>query len=100
MSPGDLIDKLSPHARVATALIPFIGAIIVLRLISGKNRFRRTVLSLATMWFAINLLVAPYSMADAPRDFQPERAATVDRGRYPKQVFFRLRFRVLPYRLK
>ena len=61
MWPGDLIDQLSPHARVATALIPFIGA-IVLRLILGKNRFTRAILSLSTMWFAINVLLAPYSV--------------------------------------
>lgn len=61
MPPGNFIDQLSPHARVATALIPFIGA-IVLRLVLGKNRVTRVVLSLATMWFAINVLMAPYSM--------------------------------------
>ena len=61
MSPGDLIDTLSPHARVATALVPFIGA-IVMRLVLGKNRLTRAVLSVATMWFAMNVLLAPYSM--------------------------------------
>lgn len=58
---GNLIDVISPHARVATALIPFLGA-IVLRLILGKNMFTRAVLSAATMWFAINVLLAPYSL--------------------------------------
>jgi len=28
----------------------------------GKNRFTRAMLSLATMWFAINILLAPYSV--------------------------------------
>jgi hypothetical protein len=58
---GSLVDAISPHARVATALIPFLLA-IVLRLILGKNQFTRAALSLATMWFAINVLMAPYSV--------------------------------------
>ena len=58
---GSLVDTFSPHARVATALIPFLAA-LVLRLALGKNRFTRAVLSLATMWFAINVLLAPYSV--------------------------------------
>ena len=58
---GSLVDAISPHARVATALIPFLGA-LVLRLMLGKNRLTRAVLSLATMWFAINVLMAPYSL--------------------------------------
>ena len=58
---GGLIDALSPHARVATALIPFLVA-LVLRLAIGKNRLTRVALSVATMWFAINVLMAPYSV--------------------------------------
>lgn len=61
MSPGQLFDQISPHARVATALIPFLAA-ICLRLILGKNRMTRAMLSVATMWFAINVLMAPYSV--------------------------------------
>ena len=61
MSPGELFDQISPHARVATALIPFLVA-LSLRLVMGKNRVTRAVLSLATMWFAINVLMAPYSV--------------------------------------
>ena len=61
MSPGALFDQISPHARVATALIPFLVA-LSLRLLLGKNRMTRAVLSIATMWFAINILLAPYSV--------------------------------------
>jgi hypothetical protein len=61
MSPGDLIDELSPHARVATALIPFLAALLI-RLLFGKNRLTRAILSLSTMWFAINVLMAPFSV--------------------------------------
>lgn len=60
MWPGALFDQITPHARVATALIPFLSA-LVLRLIVGKNRLTRAALSLATMWFAINVLLTPYS---------------------------------------
>ena len=60
MSPGAFFDQITPHARVATALIPFLAA-LVLRLILGKNRLTRAALSLATMWFAINVLLTPYS---------------------------------------
>lgn len=66
MWPGTLFDQLTPHARVATALIPFLVA-LVLRLIMGKNRFTRGALSVATMWFAINVLLTPYS-ADMQRE--------------------------------
>ena len=61
MSPGDLFDELSPHARVATALMPFLAALL-LRLLFGKNRLTRAILSLSTMWFAINVLMAPFSL--------------------------------------
>lgn len=61
MPMGSFVDALSPHVRVATALIPFLAA-LVLRLIIGKNRLSRVVLSLATMWFAVNVLMAPYSV--------------------------------------
>jgi len=61
MSPGSLIDALSPHTRVATALVPFLAALVA-RLLFGKNRFTRAILSLSTMWFAINVLLAPFSV--------------------------------------
>ena len=61
MPPGSPFDAISPHAKVAIALIPFLAA-LVLRLIIGKNGLTRGVLALATMWFAINVLMAPYSL--------------------------------------
>jgi hypothetical protein len=60
VSAGTIIRELSPYARVATALAPFLLA-IVLRLIFGKNQATRALLSISTMWFAINVLLAPYS---------------------------------------
>lgn len=60
MLPVTLLDNLSPYARVATAIAPFLAA-IVLRLVLGKNRMTRILLSISTTWFAINILMAPYS---------------------------------------
>jgi len=58
---GNLVDTLSPLARVATAVIPFLLA-LVLRLLLGKNRATRIALSVATVWFSANVLLAPYSL--------------------------------------
>jgi hypothetical protein len=43
-----------------TAITPFLAA-IVLRLIFGKNRVTRALLSISTIWFAVNVFMAPYS---------------------------------------
>ena len=56
----NILNALSPHARVATAVAPFLLAII-LRLIAGKNRVTQLLLSLSATWFAINILMAPFS---------------------------------------
>jgi hypothetical protein len=55
-----ILDDLSPQLRVATAVIPFAVAMVV-RLVAGKNRYTRLAVSFGTMWFAINVLMAPYS---------------------------------------
>ena len=55
-----LLEDLSPHARVITAVLPFVVA-IVLRIVLGKNRVTRMLISLSTVWFAANVLMAPYS---------------------------------------
>jgi hypothetical protein len=60
MLPGRIFAHLSPYARVLTAVTPFLVA-IVLRLIFGKNRVTRALLSVSTMWFAANVFMAPYS---------------------------------------
>jgi len=56
----DLLDGLSPAARVATAVLPFVLA-IMLRLTSGKSKTADWLITLATVWFATNVLMAPYS---------------------------------------
>jgi hypothetical protein len=55
-----LADTLSPHVRVATAVAPFAGAMI-LRFALGTNRFIQWLIWASTMWFLINVLLAPYS---------------------------------------
>ena len=66
-----LLEDLSPHARVATAVAPFLLA-IALRVLLGRNRVTRMLISLGTMWFAINVLMAPYS-ARMTQDIQDLR---------------------------
>jgi hypothetical protein len=60
VSPADIISGLSPHARVATAVLPFAFAVFV-RLILGGNQLTRWLMSLSVLWFAANILMAPYS---------------------------------------
>jgi len=55
-----IFDRLSPYARVVTAITPFLAA-IVLRLMFGKNQVTRALLSISTIWFAMNVFLAPYS---------------------------------------
>ena len=56
----NLFEALSPHARVVAAVAPFALA-VVLRLMLGRTWLTRTLISLTTMWFAINVMAAPYS---------------------------------------
>lgn len=54
------LDGLTPDARVGTALVPFVVAIL-LRLLLGRTQLTRWSVLIGTMWFAINVLLAPYS---------------------------------------
>jgi hypothetical protein len=58
--PGSIIDSFTPNARVATALAPFAVALMS-RIILGRGNLTRWLITLSTMWFAINVLMAPYS---------------------------------------
>jgi hypothetical protein len=60
MYPGTILDELTPHARVATAIAPFAAAIIM-RIAFGRNGLTRWMLTIGTTWFAINVMLAPYS---------------------------------------
>lgn len=55
-----MFNDLSPHARVATAVLPFAVAIFM-RLVLGNSQLTRWLISLGVMWFAANILMAPYS---------------------------------------
>jgi hypothetical protein len=43
-----------------TAVVPFAVAML-LRLILGRTHLTRWAVTIGTMWFAINVLLAPYS---------------------------------------
>jgi hypothetical protein len=60
MSPGSTFADLSPHARVVTAALPFALAIFV-RLLVGNNLLSRWLILLSVLWFAANVMMAPYS---------------------------------------
>jgi len=59
MLPG-IFETLSPHARIATAVLPVVLAMAA-RIIWGSNRITKTLLSLCTIWFVVNVVIAPYS---------------------------------------
>jgi hypothetical protein len=57
---GKVFAQLSPHARVATAVLPFFFAMVA-RLLWGKSRIMGWLMTLSTIWLVINVLMAPYS---------------------------------------
>jgi hypothetical protein len=57
-----ILEELSPHVRLATAVLPFAVAML-LRLAMGRSRLAGVLISLSTAWFALNVFVAPYSPA-------------------------------------
>jgi hypothetical protein len=61
MQQGNVLYELSPQVRVVTAALPFTIAIFV-RLVMGNNQLTRWLLSLSVLWFAVNVLMAPYSV--------------------------------------
>jgi hypothetical protein len=60
VNPWSALMELGPYARVMTAVAPFVAA-SALRMMFGKGRKTRLQLSLSVMWFAVNVLLAPYS---------------------------------------
>ncbi|HEV3334260.1 MAG TPA: hypothetical protein VG096_24910 [Bryobacteraceae bacterium] len=54
-------EELPPNARVAVALVPFLLALVA-RLLFGKNHITQSVLWLATMWFTLSVMMAPFSL--------------------------------------
>lgn len=57
---GSPLDYLTPEGRVEMAVAPVVIAML-LRLLLGRTQFTRWTLMIGTMWFAINILMAPYS---------------------------------------
>jgi hypothetical protein len=60
VSPGNIFTDLSPQARVVAAVLPFALAIFA-RLVLGNNTLTRWLISLSVIWFAANILLAPYT---------------------------------------
>lgn len=60
MSLWDIFAALGPYARVTTAVSPFVCA-VMLRLFFGRSRLTAWFVSASTMWFLVNVLLAPYS---------------------------------------
>ena len=69
---GSILNHLSPYARIITAVMPFLLAVAI-RFICGKNQVTKVLLSISAMWFAVNILLAPYS-AGMQRDLAQVRA--------------------------
>ena len=61
MLPGFTLDAVTPDARVATAVAPFVVAMVVAGRILGEAISPAGWLPSSTMWFAFNVLMAPYS---------------------------------------
>ncbi|MEO8596559.1 MAG: hypothetical protein ABI759_24795 [Candidatus Solibacter sp.] len=51
---------LSPSVRVITAVLPFAVAVFM-RVVMGSSRLTRVLISATVLWFAANVLMAPYS---------------------------------------
>jgi hypothetical protein len=66
MSPFGILDGLSAHARLATALAPMVVALGA-RFLFGSNRVTRALIWAAPVWLVANVLLAPYS-ADMQRE--------------------------------
>ena len=60
MFPERILEQISPHAQVATAVLPF-AISVVFRLLLGKSRLMDGLVMAATAWFTLNIFVAPYS---------------------------------------
>jgi hypothetical protein len=60
VSPGSILEAVSPYARVGTAVAPLLIAIAV-RLLFGRGRMAGWLLTAASIWLAANMLMAPYS---------------------------------------
>ena len=60
MLPGNFLNALSPYARIATAVAPFLAALVI-RVIVGKSRLTGWLITIGTIWLAASILLAPFS---------------------------------------
>ena len=60
MLPVRIFEMISPHARIASAVLPVVLAMLA-RIIWGSNKLTKTLMSMCTIWFVVNVVVAPYS---------------------------------------
>jgi hypothetical protein len=61
MVAGIILTGIGPLTRVLVAVVPFAAALL-LRLGMGRSRFTNVIVSVGTMWFLVNVLIAPYSL--------------------------------------
>jgi uncharacterized membrane protein len=66
--PAGILESVGLHAHLASAVVPFVVA-LMLRFLLGRSRFTTWLVSLSVMWFAINVLMAPYSL-EAQREIE------------------------------
>jgi hypothetical protein len=61
MPSGAFFGELTPLSQVAAAVSPFILAMI-LRWMFGRRRWTEVLVTVATSWFFVNVLIAPYAV--------------------------------------
>jgi hypothetical protein len=60
MQLGGVIDNIAGYVRLSTAVLPFLFAFLM-RTLLGENRLIGWMLTLTVAWFAVNVLLSPYS---------------------------------------
>jgi len=56
----ELLHFVSRNARILTAVLPFAIAMGI-RFVYGRSRLTQALISIGTAWFAVNVLLTPYS---------------------------------------
>jgi len=54
------IDSVFPYFRLVSAVVPVVLAVLI-RILLGRNRFTRFLMSAATTWLAVNVFLAPFT---------------------------------------
>jgi hypothetical protein len=54
------LQHLVPYLKVTTAVLPVVIALL-LRLVVGRNRITKLLLSGATIWLAVNVALSPFT---------------------------------------